>query len=103
GCEWEGGGGGGGGGGGRGGGGVGGGVGGKSSPPQILASRRGRCSATGGLARRSGASLSDAAGAHRCWLPARRRCGHHGTPDRSIAFGAARPAIHHREPAGRCR
>ena len=26
---------------------------------------------------------------------------HHGAPDRSVAIGAARPAIHHREPAGR--
>ena len=33
---------------------------------------------------------------------AARRCDrHHGAPDRSMAVGAARPAIRHREPAGR--
>src|SRR5262245_61004216 len=47
-----------------------------------------------------GAKLSGAAGAHRCWLPARRRCGHHGAPDRSMAPGAARSAVHHRQPPG---
>jgi hypothetical protein len=35
-----------------------------TSPPQILASGCGRCRAAGGVARRDGASLSDAAGAH---------------------------------------
>ena len=36
----------------------------ETSPPQILASGCGRCRAAGGVARRDGASLSDAAGAH---------------------------------------
>ena len=66
----------------------------------ISASGRGRCRAAGRVARRLGASLSDAAGAHRCWLPARRRCGHHGAPDRSMALGAAWSAVHHRQPSG---
>src|SRR5262249_8699126 len=54
---------------------------------------RGRCRTPGRIADSRGASLSDAAGAHRCWLPARRRCGHHGAPDRSMALGAVRSAV----------
>ena len=34
-------------------------------------------------------------------FPAGRCDRHHGTPDRPTAVGAARPAIHHREPTGR--
>ena len=34
-------------------------------------------------------------------LSRRRRDRHHRASDRSVAVGAARPAIHHREPAGR--
>ena len=37
----------------------------ETSPPQFLASGRGRCRAAGSLAHRAGASLSDAAGAPR--------------------------------------
>src|SRR5262249_34331618 len=59
---------------------------------------RAREQAPRGAQRARPADLSDAAGAHRCWLPARRRCGHHGAPDRSMALGAARSAVHHREP-----
>ena len=33
----------------------------------------------------------------------RRRARHHRAPDRSMAVGAARPAVRHREPAGRRR
>ena len=65
----------------------------------ISASGRGRCRAAGRLAHRLGASLSDAAGAHHCWLRRRRRDRHPRAPDRSMAVGAARPAIRHREPA----
>ena len=50
---------------------------------------------------RMGASLSDAAGAHRRRLCRRRRGRHPRAPDGSMAVGAARPAIRHREPAGR--
>ena len=51
---------------------------------------------------RVGASLSDAAGAHRRRLCCRRRARHRRAPDGSMAVGAARPAIRDREPAG-CR
>ena len=68
----------------------------------ISASGRGRCRAAGRLAHRMGASLSDAAGAHhRRHLPPGGAHRHHRAPDRSMAVGAARPAIRHREPAGR--
>ena len=53
------------------------------------------------LAHRVGASLSVAAGAHRRRLCRRRRDRHRRAPDRAMAVGAARPAIRHREPAGR--
>ena len=70
---------------------------------QISASGRGRCRAAGRLAHRVGASLSDAAGAHRRRLCRWRRDRHRRAPDGSMAVGAARPAIRHREPAGRRR
>ena len=68
---------------------------------RISASGRGRCRAAGRVARRMGASLSGAAGAHRRRLCRRRRARHPRAPDRSMAVGAARPAIRHREPAWR--
>ena len=74
----------------------------ETSPPKFSASGRGRCRAAGRLAHRVGASLSDAAGAHDRRLCRRRRGRHRRAPDRSMAVGAARPAIRHREPAG-CR
>ena len=67
------------------------------------ASGRGRCRAAGRVAHRAGASLSGAAGAHHRRLCRRRRNRHCRAPDRSMAVGAARPAIRHREPAGRRR
>ena len=67
----------------------------------ISASGRGRCRAAGRLAYRVGASLSVAAGALGRRLCRRRRDRHPRAPDRSMAVGAARPAIRHREPAGR--
>ena len=67
----------------------------------ISASGRGRCRAAGRVAHRVGASLSDAAGAHHRRLCRRRRDRHRRAPDGSMAVGAARPAIRHREPAGR--
>ena len=67
----------------------------------ISASGRGRCRAAGRVAHRVGASLSDAAGAHDRRLCRRRRRRHRRAPDGSMAVGAARPAIRHREPAGR--
>ena len=69
----------------------------------ISASGRGRCRAAGRVARRTGASLSDAAGADHRRLSAGWRHRHRCAPDRSMAVGAARPAIHRREPAGRRR
>ena len=54
------------------------------------------------VADRVGASLSDAAGAHHRRLSCRRHDRHRRAPDGSMAVGAARPAIRHREPAG-CR
>ena len=67
----------------------------------ISASGRGRCRAADRLARRVGASLSGAAGALHRRLCRRWHGRHHRAPDRSMAVGAARPAIRHREPAGR--
>ena len=67
----------------------------------ISASGRGRCRAAGRIAHREGASLSDAAGAHHRRFRRRRCDRHRRAPDGSMAVGAARPAIRHREPAGR--
>ena len=75
----------------------------ETSPPKAIpASRRGRCRAAGRVADRAGANLSVAAGAHHCRICPRWWQRHHGTPDRTMVVGAARPAIRHREPAG-CR
>ena len=51
----------------------------------------------------AGASLSVTAGAHRRRLSRRRGDRHPGAPDGSMAVGAPRPAIHHREPRRRQR
>ena len=67
----------------------------------ISASGGGRCRAAGVVAHRMGASLSDAAGAIDRRLSRRRRERHRRAPDGSMAVGAARPAIHRREPARR--
>ena len=69
----------------------------------ISASGRGRCRAPGRVADREGASLSGAAGAHHRRTCRRQRGRHCRAPDGSMAVGAARPAIHHREPARRGR
>ena len=50
---------------------------------------------------RAGANLSVAAGALIVGFAAGRRDRHYCAPDRAMAVGAARPAIRHREPAGR--
>ncbi len=50
---------------------------------------------------RLGPGLSDAAGARDRPHHRGRHHRHHRAPDRAIAHRAARPAIHHREPAGR--
>ena len=69
---------------------------------QFLQSGSGRCRAAGCIARRVGASLSVAAGAHRsCHLPPGGSVEHLRAPDRPMAIGAAWPAVRHREPAGR--
>ena len=67
---------------------------------KFSASGRGRCRAAGPFAHRTGADLSDAAGAHCGRSCRRRRDRHHRAPDGSVAVGAAWPAIRHREPAG---
>ena len=53
------------------------------------------------VADRTGASLSVAAGALDRWLGRRQFARHSRAPNGSLAVGAARPAIRHREPAGR--
>ena len=65
------------------------------------ASGRGRCRAAGRSRIARAQAYPIAAGAHRCWRSPWRRARHHRAPDGSMAVGAARPAIHHREPAGR--
>src|SRR6266511_3415721 len=54
------------------------------------------------VALRFGASLSDASDTVDRAVPGGRLDRPHCTPDRSMADGAARPAIRHREPVG-CR
>ena len=71
------------------------------SAPPISASGSGCSRAPGHVALRLGANLSVAAGAHHRRLCRRRPERHPRAPDRSVAVGAARPAIRHREPAGR--
>src|SRR5215831_6419628 len=73
----------------------------ETSPPTISASGRRRCRAPGRIAHREGASLSGAAGAHHRRLSRRWPGRHPRPPDQSMAVGAARSAIHCREPAGR--
>src|SRR6516164_2459660 len=72
----------------------------ETSPPEFLASGRRRCRAAGSFAHRAGADLSVATGASdRATRPC-RRIRHHGAPDRTMAVGAARPAICYRQQAG---
>ena len=73
----------------------------QASPQGISASDRGRCRAAGGRAHRQGASLSVSAGAYHRRLPARRGGRHRGARHSPMALGPFRPAIRHREPAGR--
>src|SRR5262249_61935659 len=61
---------------------------GKPPPPTTSATGRRRCRAAGHVADRSGASLSDAAGAHRRRLSRRRRCGPHVEPAGAVAGGS---------------
>src|SRR5439155_9631918 len=72
-------------------------------PPTISASGRGLCRATVRVALRFGASLSDASDTVDRAIPGGWLDRPHCTPDRSMADGAARPAIGHREPVGRRR
>src|SRR5262249_6586942 len=72
-------------------------------PSSISASGRGRRLAAVRVAHRIGASLSGAPGAHHCRLCCRWHDRHHLTPHWTIAVGAARTAIHHREPTRRQR
>jgi hypothetical protein len=67
------------------------------------ASGRGCCRASGGVADRQGANLSDTAGTHRRRFCRWRRGRHRRTFDRLSAVGTARPAAGHRESAGRWR
>src|SRR6516164_8098696 len=59
---------------------------------------RGR--ATRARAHHAGAILPIAARALDRWFGRRRRTGHRGAPDGTMAVGAARPSIHRREPPG---
>src|SRR5215471_18594833 len=73
----------------------------ETSPPTISASGRRRCRATGGVADREGAILSDAAGAVDRAIPSGRRGGLVLASHRSTIVGAAWPTGHYREPSGR--
>ena len=69
---------------------------------QISASGSGRCRAAGRLAHRGGAEpIRRGRCASSSALPPGGADRHHRAPDRAMAVGAARPAIRHREPAGR--
>ena len=70
----------------------------ETSPPKISASGSGHCRAADHSAHRVGAGLSGAAGAHHCRICPRWWHRHHWTPGRTMAVGAARPAIRYREP-----
>src|SRR5262249_16721274 len=73
----------------------------ETSPPKFLASSPGCRRAGGGIGDGGGAVLSDAAGAYCRRISSGWRRRHRRSPDGTMAVGAARPAIHHREPAGR--
>ena len=72
-----------------------------NSAPPISASGSRCCRPVGDLADRTGAELSGADGAHHRASSCRRHVRHVRAPAGSMAVGAARPAIHRREPAGR--
>src|SRR5215813_8574309 len=72
----------------------------ETSPPTISASGRGRGRAAGSVAYHLGASLSDAARAHHRWFCTGRHGRYHRASDRSVAVGATRPGIHHRQSTG---
>jgi hypothetical protein len=61
----------------------------ESSTPSISASGRRRCRASGRVAHREGANLSDAAGPSTRRLCAGRLHGYHRAPDRHMAVGAS--------------
>jgi hypothetical protein len=68
----------------------------ETSPPKTVpASGRGRCRAVGSTAHRKGASLPDAACAHRRRFCPRRGKRHNCTLDGAMAVGAARPSGRH--------
>ena len=73
----------------------------ETSPQRLSASDRGRCHDAGRPAHRKGADLSFPAGAHHRRLSPGRRSRHRGARHGSMAVGATRPAIRHREPTGR--
>src|SRR6516162_4129048 len=75
----------------------------ETSPPQTISptGRSQRCAAAC-LTNRERAALSVAAGAYRRRIPSRWLAGHHRAPRGSMAVGTAQPAIHRRQPAGRC-
>jgi len=73
------------------------------SPPSFSAACRHRCRRIGSAVARTGARLSDSAGALGGRIPARRPAGHRRAAAGSIPVRAIRPAIHHREPIGRRR
>lgn len=72
--------------------------------PQVQASPcTHRVSHRCGHRQRVGARLSNPAGAHRRPVYSERHYRHHSAPDRTLAVGATRSDIHHREPTrSRC-
>ena len=66
-----------------------------------IAAHRRRARGRGFGAARRRARLSDACGAHRRRLSARRADRHLRPPDRAVAVGPLAPAVHRRQPAGR--
>src|SRR5262249_50364438 len=70
-------------------------------PPKFSASGRRRCRATGGVALRLGASLSNAAGAHHRVVRSGRFERHRRASDGSMVVGATRSTVRHRESTRR--
>src|SRR4030095_1168439 len=70
------------------------------SPQRISEAGNRRYRALGRVTHRLDPSVSDPAGALGCWICPRRRQRHRRAFDGSMAFGADRPAIPCRKPAG---
>src|ERR1700730_15951368 len=73
----------------------------ETTPPTIPPSSRRRCRTPSHVTLRTGAHLSDAAGAADHRVSSRWIGRHDRTPDGTMAFGAAGPDVRHLKPAGR--